>query len=168
MYYLRSSVRNLSPRKQRDAQDRIVAGVKIHSRVGTFVVSEMALFENFGEIMKLLGLGELQVMDEKGTIPTDDLKKARTEWVRKTSPKPAVATPVAVEPEPEPEPESEAEPAEDEPVDEPVDEEKVYSLDDLNGMTKNELLALAKELGTEVGSKDRHDKLVKKIWKSLS
>ena len=170
MYYLRSTVRNLSPDKLREAQDRIVAGIKIHSRTGTFLVSEMALFENFDEIMELIGKGEIQVVDERNAIATEELKKAKAKWDEAKAP--VVEPPPEPEPEPEPEPDPEPAPAEPDPDPEPDgngDEENGYTKEDLEAMTKEELLELASELGIEdkVHHRDLKADLVRKIWKAL-
>lgn len=181
MYYLRSTAHNLTPDKQRAVRDRIIAGVKIHAKRASFPISEMVLFSCFEEILDLIGVGELQVLDDRGVLGVDQLKALRAPQVAeakpasKPEPEKLEPTPTLPEDPPDlpvdvikegsdtPEPEPEPEPDED------TSQTTTYSRADLEAMTKEQLLEVASEFGIQdkVHHKDLKGVLVKKIWKAL-
>lgn len=188
MYYLKSVVYRLNPEKQREARDRIVAGVKVHSKKGAFPIPDMAAFENYDHILELAGVGEIQVVDGKNNNVLEQFKEDKAKYdaslPKVVEPAPEESEeeePEEEEPEEEPEEEAPSKPekpvsvepseekSEEEEPEEDEESEGEYTKEDLEAMTKEDLLEMAGDLGIEdkVHHRDLKAKIVKEIWKVL-
>jgi hypothetical protein len=174
MYLVKSSIKNLPPDKQRKAT-KIVLGVNILSKPKGFEVDDLRIFNSLDSVIELMAKGEIEVFEGVERRTARDLKVAKNvlmkpapeEVQRRPRPKDEEPKP-APAPEPEPTPEPEPEPEPEPPADEPADdEENGYTLEDLKAMKVKELKVLADEMEVEYDSRERHDDLVKLIWKAL-
>ena len=172
MYYIKSNIGSLPADKQRKSLNRIVCGVKVHSKTGGFVVSEQALLDNYDEVMGLVGGGEIHLLDERGEKATEKLKelKAAQPEIPELEPAAEESTPEPdPEPTPEPEPTPDPEPDEDEEEEDEEEEDEAYTKEEVEAMTKDELLDLAGTLGIqdEVNYKDLKGVILKKVLSAL-